>query len=443
MKRNSIGRAALATITSMALGLGITACSRDYTAAYVYAVSAQGGGVSAFAVDYQSGSLVQIAGSPFTTSLSNPVTLLTAPNGKYVYVIGGSQDNKITTMAIGTDGKLYGQTQKDIPGGTPTAAAIDPSGSFLYVTFKYQTGYTTASPGPGGLAVFPISATDNTLGTPFVQNVGNNPVGVAVGGLQACNTSTVDNTTKTCPSLPPACVTIAAEATTPGLCHFVYVLDADTSSSGTGQGQILGFLQGTPTSLSTVPRTTITTNPAGQTVGTGFSAGTTPTAIVVDPTSRFVYVTDRASNQLYGYVVQASTSPGSLLPMATGPFITGLYPVSLTIDPRGKFMYVANFGASTVSSYALDAGTGVPAGVVGTGNANVGGTGPTCVTIEPALGIYLYTSNQISNQIAGQQLDPHNGSLKAIQNSPYDAGTLLSCVASAANGEHASSLVNP
>ena len=80
MKRNRIGRAGLATIMSLALGLGVTACSRDYTVAFVYATSAQGGGVSAFNVDFQSGSLVQIAGSPFTSGLRNPVSLIVAPN---------------------------------------------------------------------------------------------------------------------------------------------------------------------------------------------------------------------------------------------------------------------------------------------------------------------------------------------------------------------------
>src|SRR4051812_28495266 len=105
MKRNRIGRAALATMMSMAIGLGVTACSRDYTVAYVYATSAQTGGVSAFAVDFQSGSLVQIAGSPFASGLHNPVSLVVSPDsnvvvstgntttkGQFVYVVGGNQD---------------------------------------------------------------------------------------------------------------------------------------------------------------------------------------------------------------------------------------------------------------------------------------------------------------------------------------------------------------
>jgi len=420
MKRYRIGRAALATMMSLALGLGVTACSRDYTVAFVYATSAQGGGVSAFNVDFQSGSLVQMAGSPFTSGLRNPVTLVVAPNrtnpsanpaannsGKFVYVIGGTQDDAVVEMAIGTDGKLFGQHTYNITGHGPTAAAVDPSGTFLYVTFTYQNGYTTASPGPGGVTIFPINA-DNSLGTPSTLNVGNNPVGIVASALN----------------------------------HYVYVLDADVTPSGVGNGQILGFSQNTTTgALTPVPGTVITTV-NGKTVATGVSAGTQPTAIAEEQTARFVYVTDRGLNQMLGYQVTGATSPGTLIPMTSNPFITGQYPVAITVDPRGKFIYVANFGSSTISSFAIDPASGNPSGVAGTGNAQVS-TGPTCVTVEPALGIYLFASTQLSGQISGMQLDPHTGSLTAIENSPFDAGPLLSCAAAAANGEHASSLVNP
>ncbi|HZL24893.1 MAG TPA: beta-propeller fold lactonase family protein [Acidobacteriaceae bacterium] len=420
MKRYRIGRAALATMMSLALGLGVTACSRDYTVAFVYATSAQGGGVSAFNVDYQSGSLVQIAGSPFTSGMRNPVTLVVAPNqtsttatpsnnnsGKFLYVIGGTQDDAVAEMAIGTDGKLFGQHTYNITGHGPTAAAIDPSGHFLYVTFTYQNGYTTASPGPGGVTIFPINA-DNSLGTPATVNVGNNPVGVVASALN----------------------------------HFVYVLDADVTPAGVGNGQVLGFSQNPSTgALTPVPGTVITTV-GGKTVATGVSAGTTPTAIAEEQTARFVYVTDRGLNQMLGYQVTGSTSPGTLVPLISNPFITGQYPVAITIDPRGKFIYVANFGSSTISSYAIDPASGNPSGVAGTGNSQVS-TGPTCVTIEPALGIYLFASTQLSGQISGAQLDPHTGALTTIENSPFDAGPLLSCAAAAANGEHSSSLVNP
>ncbi len=412
MKRYRIGRAALATMMSLALGLGVTACSRDYTVAYVYATSASNGTVSAFAVDYQTGSLVQIAGSPFATNFTNPVTLVVHPSSKLVYVIGGSQDNKVAQYAIGTDGKLYGQHTYNITGSYPTAAAIDASGSFLYVTFTYQNGFGPVSTGPGGVTIFPINnnATDanyGALGAPLTLNVGNNPVGITLSALN----------------------------------HFAYVVDADTNASGTGTGQLLAFSQNTTTGALTPLAGTSITTVGGKTVATGINAGTTPTAIVEDPTARFVYVTDRATNQLYGYIVQGATAPGTLAPMSFSPFGTGQFPVAVTIDPRGKFMYTANFGANTVTSYAIDPASGA-ASTVGSANSSAA-TGPTCVAVEPALGIYLFTSNRLAGSISASQLDPHTGGLTAIANQPFDAGPQLSCVAAAANGQHASSLVNP
>src|ERR1019366_8145841 len=98
--------------------------------------------------------------------------------------------------------------------------------------------------------------------------------------------------------------------------HYVYVLDQEATTTP----QVLGFSQNTTTgALTPVPGTTITTV-GGKTVAIGYAAGV-PSAIAEEPTSRFVYVTDQAANQLIGYTVQSN---GALVPMINGPFQTGL-----------------------------------------------------------------------------------------------------------------------
>jgi 6-phosphogluconolactonase (cycloisomerase 2 family) len=212
------------------------------------------------------------------------------------------------------------------------------------------------------------------------------------------------------------------------------VVDQEVSPNAT----VLGFSRDATTgALTPVPGTTISTT--APTVAKGFSAGVTPSAIAEDPKGHFVYVTDKASNQLIGYVVQ---SGGVLVPMVNGPFSTGLFPVAVTIDPRGKYLYTANYNANTVGAYAIDQATGTPAGSVGSGSVNVGTT-PSCVAIEPALGIYLYTSNNLDGTISGQKLDAHNGALSAVQNTPFPASGLPTCVVAVANGEHATQIVQP
>jgi len=418
MKWNKMGRGTLASILSLAL-VSVTACSRDYVLAYLYVTTAKpltstspNGGISAYAVDYQIGSLSPLADSPIPAG-RNPVTLVASPNGLALYVVN-EDDSTIGQYAIGTDGKIYLQNTYNVTGSNPTAVAIDQAGAFLYVTFQYQLGpqgqqlYSSASPGPGGVTIFPISSKDGSLGTPSTVNVGNNPVGIVVSNI------------------PP----------NGNLGRFVYVIDQETTT--TPKATVLGFSQNATTgALTPNPGTTITTDSTGRTVATGYGAGTKPSAIAVDPSSRWVYITDEATNQLYGNNIN---NDGSLTPMVNSPFPTGILPVGVTIDPRGKFLYVANFSSGTVGAYALDVNSGTPTGSVGSASTATG-TAPTCVAIEPALGIYLYTSNNLEGDVSALQLDPHNGGLKQVQNTPFPSGALPTCAVAVANGSHPTQII--
>ncbi|HEX4576321.1 MAG TPA: beta-propeller fold lactonase family protein [Edaphobacter sp.] len=414
MMWNKLGRGTLASILSLAL-VSVTACSRDYVLAYVYVTTAKpltgaspDGGVSAYAVDFQIGSLTPLADSPITAG-RNPVTLVASPNGLNLYVVN-HDDSSISVFSIGTDGKIYLQKTVNITGSFATAAAMDAAGKFLYVTFTYQVGpngqqlYSPASPGPGGVTIFPINS-DGSLGTPSTLKVGNNPAGVVV-------------------SRPKSGVV------------FAYVIDQETPT--TPKAQVLGFLQNQSTgALTPTPGTVITTDSTGKTVATGYGAGTTPSAIAEDPSSRFVYITDEATNQLYGNLV---ANNGSLVPMTNGPFATGIFPVGVTIDPRGKFLYVANFSSNSVGAYAIDVASGTPVGSVGSASTTVD-TAPTCVAIEPALGVYLYSSNNLASTVSALKLDPHNGGLSQVQNTPFPSSGLPTCAVAVANGSHPTQII--
>ncbi len=172
-------------------------------------------------------------------------------------------------------------------------------------------------------------------------------------------------------------------------------------------------------------------------MATGYGAGTTPSAIAEDPSSRFVYITDEATNQLYGNVV---SNNGALVPMVNRPFATGILPLGLTIDPRGQFLYVANYTSGTIGAYAINTATGTPVGSVGSASTAVD-TGPQCVTVEPALGIYVYTANNLAGTVSALQLNPHNGGLAQVQNTPFPSGGLPTCAVSVANGSHPTQII--
>ncbi len=436
MKWNNIGRGSLASILSIAL-LSVTACSRDYVLAYVYVTTAQpltpsssqNGGVSAYSVDYQIGSLNPLADSPIPAGRT-PITLIPTPNGLNLYVIN-QDDATVGEYSIGTDGKIYLQNTYNVTGSHPTAVAMDAAGAYLYVTFTYQLGpngqqlYSPASPGPGGVTIFPISSKDGSLGTPATVNVGNNPIGIAVSRPQCMGTSPINSANPTC--------TPTNGAASGNQTSFVYVVDQETSPNAT----VLGFSQNMATGLLTpTPGTTITTDASGKTLAKGYGAGTTPSAIAEDPTSRFVYITDETTNQLYGNTVN---SDGSLTPMVNSPFGTGHFPVSLTIDPRGKFLYVANYSDSTIGAYAIDISTGTPATSIGSATST--DTGPQCITVEPALGLYLYTANNLQSDVSAFKLNASTGGLGSVQNTPFPSSALPTCAVSVANGSHPTQVI--
>jgi 6-phosphogluconolactonase (cycloisomerase 2 family) len=430
MKFNTIHRTAKAAALSLAIGLGTTACSRDYTADYVYAVSNSNGEVSAYAVDYQSGVLTQISGSPFTTNLTNPSTVIAAPNGKSIYIVGGSQNANVEVMSVGSDGKLYGEATPSLYLGAtyPTAAAIDSTGTYLYVAYTYESGYSPVSPGPGGVSIFPINS-DGTLGTPTNLNVGNDPVAIATSA-PVCTATPALPSSVTGLTSPNCLITGSTGTTNNGYTNsFVYVVDAETAAA---EPTVLGFVEN--------PSNGSLTQITGTNSLNGWNAGVSPSAIAIDPTGKYVYVTDKAQNEIFGYQI-AGTTTGALTGLDGSPYATGQYPLSITIEPRGKYVYVANYNSQTVSSYSLNLQNGSLGATAGSNFSTT--AGPTCVTVEPALGLYLYTSNYLDANISGGKLSPNTGALSAVSNLYFSSVTQPICLVAVPNGAHAVQEVEP
>jgi 6-phosphogluconolactonase (cycloisomerase 2 family) len=65
------------------------------------------------------------------------------------------------------------------------------------------------------------------------------------------------------------------------------------------------------------------------------------------------------------------------------------------------------------------------------------------VAIDPALGIYLYTSNELASDVSALQLNANTGGLTQIQNTPFPSSGLPTCAVSVANGSHPTQLINP
>ena len=380
------------------MGLGLTACGRDYTVGYVYVTTASGtsGLVNGYKVDYQQGYLTQLANSPLPSGGKNPVTIVASPDHLSVYIIH-RDDSNVVHFLIGTDGKLYPQKTYNVLGSFPTDASIDAAGKFLYVTYTYQNTilpdgtqqqlYTPANPGPGGVTIFPINS-DGTLGAPSTSALGRNPVKIS--------------------------------ATDPN--HFVYVIAQDSATTS----NLFGFSQN-PTTGALTPLPGVTIN-LGNVVSTGFPSGSTPAGVIVDATGSHLYVTDQALNDVMGYSIGSNGIP-TLVASAT----TDAGPTGMTIDASGKYLFVAANGAGAVDGYTFGA-SGEPVRSTVSSSVQVG-TGPTCLGMigapssgQPSHGIYLYTSNSLSNNVSGNQMDASTGRLFQVQRTPFSANALPSCL---------------
>ena len=396
MKLRKKGQALLAAAVSIGIGLGLTSCGQSNTIDYLYVTASKQmpGQISVYQVDLISGALTQIAESPYPSGGRNPVAEVTSPNGANLYVVN-HDDNTVVEFAIGTDAKLYPQHTYQTPGTEPNAIAINQAGTLLFVVDTYQPTFSDPNPGPGDLVVFPINS-DGSLGTPVANGT------LPYWPLQ----------------FAPSTVNVTANG------NYVYVANANTNNptAADQRGTISAFSVGSGGAL-----TAIYSSPSALPY-----AGVQPSASASDPTSRFLYVTDAVSNELYAYGIGPN---GVLAPLTNGPFATGVYPDGITIDPSGQYIYVANYNSNTISAYQISQSTGTPSALAG-GTTFTTKTGPTCIIVEPAFGRFVYTSNFLDSSVTGYQLNPNNGTLVGTENSPYPSAGQPTCAAAVTHGNH-------
>jgi 6-phosphogluconolactonase (cycloisomerase 2 family) len=358
-----------------------------------------GGEIETFASDSQSGAL-RTAAKAVCAGGVNPVAMAVTASYANLYV-ANHDDNTVVHFAVATNGVL---TAKDTVtlSTAPKSLAVNAAGTFLYVvsgdTSATLTEYALSSTGTIGAAtaqenlLIPGFTTDSVAPTGVMVLANNNAVYATAYDLSAYN---------------------------PG----------GTTTSTAHPGWVFGFAAGTGGALT----------PSS---GSPYQAGVKPSALVGDPTNRFVYVTDFASNQLIGYGIQSGSTLNFLI---NGPFKTGNEPQSIAIDPRGKFLYVGNALDASVSAYVIDLTTGTPSLAVSpTGSGtNTTGTQPVAIAVDPALGRFVYTANFIDNSISGFRLDPTAGSLTITQATPYPSGSKPTALVIVPHGNHSTQAVTP
>ncbi len=120
------------------------------------------------------------------------------------------------------------------------------------------------------------------------------------------------------------CAPLAAQTVLPS---FLYLLEG----------------KGTPTGTIHVFSVNSSTGAISEVPGSPFNAGLSPNQLVVDPTGRFLDVTNQSSQDVTGFSLDPST--GALTELPGSPYSIGTQPITSAADPTGRFYYVFATGS--------------------------------------------------------------------------------------------------
>ena len=404
MKFSKLSQLALVSAIGLIVATLLTACQL-VTIDFVYVAAAAGasansaGQIYGYAVDAQSGA-IRSAVPAISSGGNSPVALATTSDFLNVYVANQS-NNSVVHFTVADTGVLTQKESVTLP-NPPVSIAVNSANTYLYVVSGTTSATLTEYALSNGTLGSATATTPLTLPAPYA---GDTIISTGVTVLANNNAVYVTAYDKS--------------AYNPG----------GTTTSNANPGWVFGYSVGSSGALSL-------------TSGSPYQAGVKPSALATDPTSRFVFVIDYASNELIGYTV---LSTNTLSFMLNGPFKTGNEPTSITIDPRGIYMYVTNSLDNTLSSYSIALPTGTPSTIVGSGSTagNSTDTEPVSVTVEPSLGRFVYTANHLGNSISGFKLNADTGALTTTQATPYPTGALPTAVIAVPHGNHATQSITP
>jgi 6-phosphogluconolactonase len=275
----------------------------------VYAVQPVENVVSAFAIDEQTGRLTPLNRQP--SGGDDPSHVAVDPGGRFV-VVANYVAGTVEVLPVNADGSLgaptdvvatkgeVGPHRKEQPGPHPHQCAFDPGGRFLVVPDK----------GFDRLFVFRIDSDSGKL------VAGDPPFTATRSGAGPRHLAFH-------PRLPYAWV--------------VDELDSTVAAYRVGQAGTLQAIQIVPSLPST------------------YTGENTGAAVVVAPSGRFVYVSNRGHDSVG--IFRVDESSGMLSPVGWEP-TQGSTPRFVGVNPGGTHLYAANQRSDTIVEFAADPVTG-------------------------------------------------------------------------------------
>jgi len=326
----------------------------------------------------------KLTGGELAAESENPSFLALHPSGKFLYCvneganIGGGKNGGVTGFALDPKtGKLTKLNEQPAGGGAPCHVAVDPKGKTVLIA-NYTGGSTNA---------YPIDA-DGKLGAPsaFIQHTGKGGAKgqepphahavvvskdgrfalVADAGIDQIVVYKLDaETGKLAPHDPPFFKTAAGAGPRHFAFHpkapFAFVIN-ETDSTLTSMKWDAD--KGVLTKIQTVP-----------TLPKDFKGGNSTAEVVVHPSGKFVYGSNRGHDSIVGFKID---DKGELTEI--GHATEGVKePRNFNIDPTGQYLIVGSQRSNTIVIFKIDQETGA---LNPTGQTLEVGT-PVCIEFVP------------------------------------------------------------
>jgi 6-phosphogluconolactonase len=414
MTFSKIGRMVTALVASAALGLGMTACGGG-TIGYMWVVGSYYNQISGFLIDDYTGNLSAIAHTPFSSGGSSPSMLVVKPGGRFVFVVNSgtgatgtpgtstflSPGSAVSVFSVGSGGILTFELNYFSTGTQPVWAAIDNTGSFLYVLDKYGPMYCATLTGCAycpTLAACPVGTSTipyNTNGSFTAWSIASD-----TGRLTLVTNTAILSNGKPQTWFEVGAAPIMAKFG-PGGC--LYTLSSTS---------IFPYAQSASSGQLTVP-TTGAYQVQGSSQLSSINAG---------GSGGFVYLTDSGLNEIFSLT---SGGSGCVLTQIAGSQQSNLpgtmNPVNSITSASGKFLYVLNSSVTGTGVPVTNANSSISAFTINntgqlqtlsdtTNNPYAVGSGPLCVGQDPS-SQYLFTSNFVDSTVTGKLVDQNRGYL--------------------------------
>jgi len=318
-----------------------------YTPSFAYVTNQTGKSISEFTITDSNGALTAVSGSPLADS-NGPQVVAASPNGKFVYTgnSNGSISEYKITATIGALTKITGSPIKGL--ANPVSLVVDPTSTFLLVAD--QTNQTLSS--------YTINAANGALTLLSSAATGFPPSAVALDPTGAQALVTGVNSVDYFPISLNGTIGIRSSYNGGATAT---ALSIDPTSQYLFQANTVGPVLAVYTLLET----------GVQNGALYYTPGNGPSAVLAEPSGRFVYVANSADGTISAYSLN---NPTGVLTPITGTFTAGAGPDSLAASNDGTYLYAVNNGSGTVSIFIINNdGTLTAAGSATTS------TGPTSI----------------------------------------------------------------